>query len=102
MSGFQSRPPASIKRTRVAGSSVSRLAKTQPAEPAPMMMKSACIAPLPLGGPVKQGRANDRAQFNATEEPRQRVAGRSARVVRARSVAGASKELGPRGAALVL
>ena len=38
ISGFQSRPPASISNTFVPGSSVSRLASTQPAEPAPMMM----------------------------------------------------------------
>ncbi len=37
MSGFQSLPPASISNTRVFGSSVSRLAKTHPAEPAPMI-----------------------------------------------------------------
>jgi len=35
ISGFQSRPPASINTTRVAGSSLSRLASTQPADPAP-------------------------------------------------------------------
>ncbi len=35
ISGFQSRPPASIRMTRTDGSSVSRLARTQPAEPAP-------------------------------------------------------------------
>ena len=35
MSGFQSRPPASIRITRVDGSSVRRLARTHPADPAP-------------------------------------------------------------------
>jgi hypothetical protein len=39
-SGFQSRPPASSSSTRVPGSAESRLASTQPAEPAPTMMKS--------------------------------------------------------------
>jgi len=38
ISGFQSRPPASISYTFVPGSSVNRFASTQPAEPAPMMM----------------------------------------------------------------
>ncbi len=38
ISGFQSLPPASINRTVTAGSSLSRLASTQPADPAPMMM----------------------------------------------------------------
>src|SRR6266511_2605530 len=35
MSGLTSRPPASIKSTRAAPSSLSRLASTQPAEPPP-------------------------------------------------------------------
>jgi hypothetical protein len=35
MKGFRSRPPASIRTTLVPGSSVNRLASTQPAEPAP-------------------------------------------------------------------
>ena len=35
---FRSRPPASTSNTFVPGSSVNRLASTQPAEPAPMMM----------------------------------------------------------------
>jgi len=35
ISGFQSRGPASSKSTRVRGFSLSRLASTQPAEPAP-------------------------------------------------------------------
>jgi hypothetical protein len=38
ISGFQSRPPASTSKTLVPGSSVNRLASTQPAEPAPTMM----------------------------------------------------------------
>jgi hypothetical protein len=37
ISGFQSRPPASSKMTRVPGSVLSRFAKTHPAEPAPIM-----------------------------------------------------------------
>ena len=38
--GSRSQPPASSNRTRVAASSVSRLASVQPAEPAPTMMMS--------------------------------------------------------------
>src|SRR3954470_20319596 len=38
--GLRSLPPASMTRTRVAESAESRLAKTQPAEPAPTMTKS--------------------------------------------------------------
>ncbi|MCY1308082.1 hypothetical protein D9M70_580650 [compost metagenome] len=37
-SGFQSPPPASSSRTRTDGSSERRLARTQPAGPAPVMM----------------------------------------------------------------
>src|SRR6478735_1762224 len=40
MKGCQSRGPASSSNTLVSGSSERRLASTQPAEPAPMMMKS--------------------------------------------------------------
>jgi hypothetical protein len=35
------------RQDRVPGSSVSRLASTQPAEPAPIMMQSACIFRAP-------------------------------------------------------
>src|SRR5947207_8444781 len=41
---FRSSPPASSSSTRVAGSSLSRAAMAQPAEPAPITMKSASIA----------------------------------------------------------
>ena len=40
MNGESSGPPASSKRTLIFGSAERRLARTQPAEPAPMMMKS--------------------------------------------------------------
>jgi len=40
MNGLLSRLPASTSSTLTAGSSLSRLARTQPAEPAPTMMKS--------------------------------------------------------------
>ena len=40
---FVSSPPASMSATRVAGSSLSRAATAQPAEPAPITMKSASI-----------------------------------------------------------
>src|SRR5947199_6034605 len=40
MSGLRSRPPASIKSTRAAPSSLSRLASTQPADPPPTITKS--------------------------------------------------------------
>src|SRR5262249_29704019 len=40
MSGLKSRPPASIKSTRAAPSSLSRLASAQPAEPPPTLPKS--------------------------------------------------------------
>lgn len=36
--GLRSPPPASINSTEIAGSADSRLASTQPAEPAPAMM----------------------------------------------------------------
>src|SRR5437868_116030 len=75
ISGFQSRPPASIRSTRVLGSSVSRLASTQPAEPAPMMMKSACIAPLPLGRPLHPDRRLDSASLEQAEGRASRFGG---------------------------
>jgi hypothetical protein len=40
ISGLESRGPASISSTLFAGSADNRLASTQPAEPAPTMMKS--------------------------------------------------------------
>src|SRR3979411_2169912 len=45
ISGLRSRGPASINRTRALGSALSRLASTQPAEPAPTMIKSAFMLP---------------------------------------------------------
>src|ERR1043165_7820615 len=75
ISGFQSRPPASIRSTRVLGSSVSRLARTQPAEPAPIMMKSACIALLLLGRPVHSGARLDSASLDQAEGRASRFAG---------------------------
>src|ERR1051326_8218827 len=47
ISGLRSRGPASINSTRVDGSALSLLASTQPAEPAPTMMKSAFMRLLP-------------------------------------------------------
>src|ERR1700674_1440039 len=47
ISGLRSRGPASSSKTRAEGSALSRLASTQPAEPAPTMMKSAFMCLLP-------------------------------------------------------
>src|SRR5947207_10037998 len=48
---FVSAPPASVSTTRVAGSSLSRAATAQPAEPAPITMKSASIVGVVMSSP---------------------------------------------------
>src|SRR5579875_3181948 len=68
MSGFQSRPPASINSTRAAASSLSRLASTQPAEPAPTITSSAFIRGSPeiaLRLPCRDRRRHGRADSGA-------------------------------------
>ncbi len=58
MSGFSGSPPASSKRTRRSGRSVSLAASTQPADPAPTTMMSASVTPAPgRSGPAVDDRA---------------------------------------------